>query len=55
MTASLFCNELESLPTETVIAAFMELFKQLSGGTEDVKEKSLSTPHVEAEPSNCRI
>jgi hypothetical protein len=27
----------------------------LSGGTEDVKEKSLSTPHVEAEPSNCRI
>jgi hypothetical protein len=55
MTAALLCNELESLPTATVIAAFRELLKQLSGGTEEVKDKSLSTPQVEVERSKFQM
>jgi hypothetical protein len=55
MTASLLCNELESLPTATFVAAFRELFKQLSASTEESKDKSLSTPQVEVERSNFQI
>ena len=35
---SLLCNELESLPSGTVVTAFMDLFKQLSGGNEEMKD-----------------
>jgi len=50
MIVSLLCNELESLPTGTVVAAFMDLFKQLSGGNA-VKDKACPLPRSKLSPA----
>jgi hypothetical protein len=51
MTALLLCSELEILLTGIVVAAFIDLFKQLFGGTEEKKDRVCPLPSSRLSPA----